>query len=896
MIPGLPLAVTRRRHPSLATRHLHLATLTSHRLWTALVLVLALHPGTARGQERGAAALGSAINGLGVSGRVLIIGAHPDDEDTQIIAWLSKGRHVETAYLSLTRGDGGQNVIGNELGEALGIVRTEELLAARRVDGARQYFTRAYDYGYSRNADEAFTQWPHDSLLRDVITVVRAFRPHVIVSVFTGTTRDGHGQHQASGIVSREAYDLAGDTLRFPRAATAGLGPWTVSKFYRGATFRATDASLRINVGEYDPLLGRSYAEIAAISRSQHKSQAFGTLERKGVRWDYLQREVSRVQAPGDATQEQSIFDGIDTTWARFRNQVAPDARARLDSLPAAFAEARRRFDAMNPSAAVPALVRVKRLLDLCGTTANTEQNVCYEVDRSLGGAGPIPRNTELATALDVATARVSRALTLATGLALEVTAPREVWPTNDTVPVTVTAFNRGSQPLRVLSVDARAGVSETRMNFQNVLAPDSAWSWTGTLRFHERTQPPWLVNERGGAMYRYDVAGRDEYQQSVHARASVSVEIDGVTFTAERPLVHRFVDQVEGEVNRPIAGAPAVSVTLDRDLEYAPADAPLQRPVRVHLRSARSDSGMVSVTLRLPSGLTADSSTRRVMLPAAGAVRTVTFNVSGQLRAGRHRIDAVATASGESYAAGYTLIDHDHINPRRQYRPSQLTLESVRLARPQAMRVAYIQGVGDNSAPMLAQLGIDVTIIDPAALPTADLSRYTAIVVGPRAYEAHPALVANNARLLEYVRAGGTMVVQYGQYEMTRPGMMPYPVTINRPHDRVTIEDAPVRILEPAAPILNSPNRITTADFDGWVQDRSLYMPRTFDERYVAVLEMNDPGQQPVRGALLVAPYGRGTYVYTTLAFFRQLPNGIPGAARLFVNLLAAKASRPAQ
>jgi LmbE family N-acetylglucosaminyl deacetylase len=849
-----------------------------------LSLLLALPPRIAQSQELGAAALGSAVNGLGVSGRVLIIGAHPDDEDTQIIAWLSKGRHVETAYLSLTRGDGGQNVIGNELGEALGIVRTEELLAARRVDGARQYFTRAYDYGFSRSAEEAFTQWPRDSLLRDVITVVRAFRPHVIISVFTGTPRDGHGQHQAAGIVAREAYDLSGDTTRFPRAATAGHGPWTVSKFYRGASFRSNDATLRINVGEYDALLGRSYAEIAAISRSQHKSQAFGTLQRKGVRYDFLQREATRAPAPADPKVEQSIFDGIDTTWARFRSQLGtPEARARLDSLPAAFAEARRRFDAMNPAAVIPVLARIQRLLGLCRSANGVPDGGCD------AGRGPSGRDAELATVLEIARGRLSRALALAAGIALEVTAEREVWAVGDTLVVTTTLYNRGPRPVNVVHADAHVGAIATAASRLPVRTPpDSSWSDTSRHVFSRPTQPYWLVRERTGAMFSFSVTGGEgEGRSGIDAVAGMTLEIDGARFDVRRPVVRRFVDQVEGEMNRPIAAAPLVSLTLDRALEYAPAATPLQRPIRVHLRSAGADSGEVSVSLQLPSGLVADSATRRVMLPAAGAIRTVTFNVSGRLPPGRHRIDAVATAGGQRFTTGYTLIDYDHINPRRQYRPAQLVLESVELERSEAMRVAYIQGVGDNSAPMLAQLGVDVTIIDPAALPTLDLSRYTAVVVGPRAYEASPALVANNARLLDYVRAGGRMVVQYGQYEMARPGIMPYRVTINRPHDRVTIENAPVRILDAAAPILNTPNRITTADFDGWVQDRSLYMPRSFDERYQPVLEMNDPGQPPVRGALLVARYGRGTYVYTTLAFFRQLPAGVPGAARLFVNLL---------
>lgn len=881
----------------------------------AAAVLLAGGAGVAPAQDRGAAALGAAVQGIGVSTRVLIVGAHPDDEDTQIIAWLSRGRHVETAYLSLTRGDGGQNAIGNELGEALGAIRTEELLAARRVDGGRQYFTRAYDYGFSKNAEEAFTQWPHDSLLRDVLTVVRAFRPHVIISVFTGTPRDGHGQHQAAGILAREAYDLAADTTRFPRSATAGHGAWTVLKFYRGASFRQGDATLRMNVGEYDPLLGRSYAEVAAISRSQHRSQAFGTLERLGVRWDYLQREHSRAPAPADPKAEQGIFDGIDTTWARLRADIrTPAARAALDSLPPAFVAVRAAFDAMAPEAVVAPLARVRGLLDrLCGSSAE-ETSVCFGSPPPRNGAHrPIPGRSEAGTMVAVAMARVDRALALATGVVLEATATREIWSTGETVALSITVYNRGRVPVELVAWDAallrrgvagdgvagdRARITATGLN--RPLAPDSAV----TVITSERpgplvaaiTQPWWLEEPRRGAVFTADVVGLPEHVNAANSEATVAVRASGATFVVTGPIVYRYADPVRGEINTPIAGAPAVSVVLDRELEYAPANAPIQRPVRVHVRSAATAPRDVDVTVRLPNGLTADSTTRRVTLPGPGSVRTVVFNVRGRLAPGRHAIEAVATSGGETFAQGYVAIDYEHIRTQRLYRPSRLSLEAVDVQRPAAMHVAYIPGVGDNSAPMLEQLGIPVTMLDPAALPSTDLSKFSAVVVGPRAYEASAALVANNARLLEYVREGGTMVVQYGQYEMTQPGIMPYPITINRPHDRVTVEGAPVRITDPAAPVLQAPNRITEADFAGWVQDRSLYMPRTFDERYRAMLEMNDPGEPPRNGALLVAAYGQGTYVYTTLAFFRQLPNGVPGAARLFVNLLAAKAPRTAQ
>jgi hypothetical protein len=308
---------------------------------------------------------------------------------------------------------------------------------------------------------------------------------------------------------------------------------------------------------------------------------------------------------------------------------------------------------------------------------------------------------------------------------------------------------------------------------------------------------------------------------------------------------------------------------------------------VRSNVRVARD----VRVSLTLPSGLRADSASRTVTLLDAGAVRSATFTVRGELPQGRHTTGVVAESNGKRYARGYTPVEYDHIRPQRLYRDATVAIEAVDLKIPPDAVIAYIQGVGDNSAPMLQQLGLHVTTLNPADIPKTDLTRYNAIVVGTRAYESNDALVANNAALLDYVKRGGTMVVQYGQYEMQNPGIMPYPITLGRPADRVTDEGSPVQILDPKARVLTYPNAISPADFAGWIQDRSLYMPRTHANQYGAVVTTNDPGEKPNDGGILVAKYGSGTYVYTTLAFFRQLPNGVPGAARLFVNLLAAKA-----
>jgi LmbE family N-acetylglucosaminyl deacetylase len=733
--------------------------------------------------------------------RVLWIAAHPDDEDTQVITWLSRGGRAETAYLSLNRGDGGQNLIGNELGEQLGIIRTEELLAARRIDGAHQYFTRAYDFGFSKTAAETFTHWPKDSLLADMVTVIRAFRPHVIMTTFSGTPADGHGQHQVSAILAKEAYETAAaDTVRFPTGIYGQA--WTPLKLYRHARFSPEGTStIRVNVGEYNPVLGKSYAEIAAESRSQHKSQGFGTLQRKGPVWDSFRREATRVNADTPATSERSIFDGLEN--------IASPASQPVDS----------------------------RLT--------------------------------------------------APSVAVEAVSNRQVIALGDSAQVSVTVFNRS--PIQITARPTWAGAPSGAVVS---ISPDSSFRWTTFVRGTEITQPWWLATPRNGDLFSVKLSPLSEDEIAKQSWLGVSICGNGQACVTQRtPVVYHFADPVRGDVQRPIAVAPAMSVTLDRTVELARAGVPLDRFFSVTLRSALMSRKPVTVALSLPSGLRADSAQRTVMVDSAGT-RTVTFRVQGKLPAGSHTIGATATVDGVPSRMGYVPIDYEHITPERQYRNATVAIKAVDVAVPSSLRVAYVPGVGDNVAPYLRQLGIPVTIVQPADIPSTNLSSFTTVVVGPRAYQANQELKDNNQYLLGFARNGGTLVVQYGQYEMTTPGMMPFPITIARPHDRVTEEGAPVTVLDPSSRVFQSPNRITPADYDGWVQERALYMPRTFDPAYHPLLAMNDSGEQPNRGAILVTPYGKGMYVYTTLAFFRQLPAGVSGGARLFVNLLALRGS----
>ena len=850
------------------------------------------------------AALGELIRGLGVNARVLMIGAHPDDEDTQLITWLARGRRVETAYLSLTRGDGGQNLIGNELGEALGVIRTEELLSARRIDGGRQYFTRAYDFGFSKSAEETYKHWPKDSILRDVVTIVRDFRPHVIMAVFSGTPRDGHGHHQVSGLLAREAFELAGDVERMPPALTQNRAPWTPLKFYR--RFRGTDegTSLAIDVGEYSPLRGRSYAELAAESRSQHKSQAFGSLQRKGVVRDVIRLERSRV---GSITsEERSIFDGIDTSWTRLAKMASGAARAAIDSIPAAIARVQRAFDVFAPERMLPSLARVRALARRALKGVGCWDNM-PSAPRSCAGGHDRTALADLDRSLLILDQRVERALFESSGLGVETTVDHETWTASEPIVVTATLYNRGARPMTA-SVGYQ-GPDATPPKRREIPALSSA-TVTDTIWYPDITSPRWLASPRRRDVFAapIDAGPADEMRGLA---ADIVAAIDGIAFEVRAPVVHRYADPIKGETQRPIAIVPALSVTVAEPVQYVPANRAFERVIRVELRSASNHSRTARVSLQLPSGLTADSTTRAIGLPdhsgsfgaegesagAAGdrltvrgtAVRSIEFRVRGTLAEGRHTIAAIAESEGQRYTSGYTLVEYDHIRPQRLFREATIALSAVTLQVAQRLTVAYVPGVGDNVAPMLQQLGVALTIIEPDKLRSADLSRYTTLVVGPRAYESSPALVAANPRLLDFARRGGTVVVQYGQLEMTSPGIMPYPVTIARPADRVTEEDAPVRVIDGASPLLAGPNRIDAADWQGWVQERSLYMPRTHDARYRALISMNDTGEQANDNAILVAPVGAGTYVYTTLALFRQLPAGVPGAARLFVNLLSA-------
>ncbi|MEX1186376.1 MAG: PIG-L family deacetylase [Gemmatimonadaceae bacterium] len=796
----------------------------------AVLLALIVSAPALRAQDHGAAALARAVALLGPeTPRVLYIAAHPDDEDVRLITWLSRSGRAEVAYLSLTRGDGGQNLIGNELGEALGVLRTQELLAARRIDGAKQFFARAYDFGYSKSAEETYTHWPRDSLLNDVVRVVRAFRPHVIVATFSGTPRDAHGQHQVSGQLARDAYDLAGDVARFPVAEYGE--PWTPLKLYRNAGFYPDGPHVLMNVGEYDPLSGMSYDQIASVSRSHHKSQGLRGNYRLGEVTSRYFREASRVTPEIPREQERSVLDGLPGV---VRNGSSGSGNR----------SAAATVDVRSPPSAIPYI------------------------------ALHAPRN-------DDERARYERAAIAATGLAFEALAPRSYVALGDSIVLDYALHNRGTVPV---TIDSAAGAfpSET-------VAPGKSVRWKGTLRPARKLEPWWLKQPRVGDMFAGPppAASDDQIAQADWPRVKVRVEGLPRPVALNAHPVHRLSEGFYGDLYSPLVAAPGITVTPSPAHSFARAGTRFERDVYVSVRSSFDAEKTVSVRLDLPSGLSASPAVAQLTLPS-GATRTVVFRITGTAPPGEHRLRLRAESDGEVFGEAVRIVDYPHISLQQMYEPAEIKLHAVPVEVPSGLSVGYIAGRADAGPQVLRELGVPVTLIEPAEIPRLDLARFPVIVIGPRMYEASADLLEHNGRLLEYANNGGRLVVQFGQYMMSGAGILPYRITISRPPDRVTDENAPVTITDPAARELTYPNRITLADFEGWVQERATFMPDEFDPRYRTMLAMNDPGEPPVNSSILVAPVGRGTYVYVTLALFRQLEDGVPGAVRLFVNLLA--------
>ena len=871
--------------------------------------------GSLGAQDRGAPQLDQLVRGLTVSARVLVIAAHPDDEDTQAIAWLTRGKRVETAYLSLTRGDGGQNLIGNELGEALGAIRTEELLAARRIDGGRQYFTRAFDFGFSKNAEETAKHWPRDSLLGDVVTVIRSFRPHVIYSIWSGTRADGHGHHEMAGMLAREAFDAALDTVRFP--ARRFGEPWTPLKFYlRGA-------GIVLPVNDYDPVLGRTYADIAMDSRSQHRSQGFAGVALRaavpggrGGRGGFnfggsVIRAATRVNQSVAPEAETSIFDGVDTTFARLLLSAPARVQDNLEGVGIKADSARAALDFRQPWRVAQVVARmlsgvqqVRGQLPRCAPRVRMAALLRADVQRPPRcNAGEL----DLDAALETMERRAGQALLAAAELQVEGIAPREQLAFGDSMPVTIQVINRGRQAVTLADVRVTGG---PRQGFDAVtIRPDSGVSIVQSVIGLPDDRPYWLGPHDGMFGERQSpidgiarvsvvsdllvpsVAVSEEIRRLSDVR--LTLELAGVSvIVSAGPLIYRAADPLLGVQDRPLGGVPSVTLEFDRNLEWIPAGKPIDRMMRVTVKSFADGPRTFALRVVAPDGIKIDSLPPSVTIVAHDQMELF-LRMRGVLKPGRHEFGIIGSDSAlGNFAEGFSSIIYPHIRPIHRYRTSGLYLNAVDVEVPQRLTVAYVQGVGDDNAVFLRQLGVPVTVIQPSEIAGWDLSRFSTVVVGTRAFEANRGMLAYAPRLMDFAKNGGTLVVQYGQNPSTTPQIFPFPLAWQSPAERVTVEDVPVTVLDLKSKLLSFPNKIGDDDWKNWVQERALYMPSTIDPRYQTPLEMHDPGEKENKGAILMTPMGKGMYVFTTLSLFRQLPGAVPGSARLFVNILSAGVS----
>lgn len=845
--------------------------------------------------DYGANGLGQLLKRLTNTKSVMMIGAHPDDEDSGLLAYLARGENARTAYLSLTRGDGGQNIIGKELFESLGVIRTEELLQARRLDGAEQYFTRAFDYGYSKTLAEAWQKWDEKIILCDVVRAIRAFRPLVVISRFSGTPADGHGQHQFSGYISPLAVKAAADA---EQCSDAGA-PWQVLKFYVGQGFRSTgEPSLRINTGKYDHLLGRSYFEIAMEGRSQHKTQEQGVLELKGDRFSGLNLIESKLPK---IENEKSVFDGIDISLENIPELFSTDEKAAGEYIKNQLATAQKsaeralkEFDPNNPQKLVTLLIEGKKAISRLyfshtSIPETSPQNAQFrESQKNESGIASISR---------IKMQEFTEAIKLALGIQVEALASQETIAPNEDFVTSVKVFYPENATVKLKEIKLNAppnwqvspaeepGNDSPLARFFRETAKESRF-FNVKVPIAGFTQPYFLEFPRKGYLYDWtDSPSLNLPFQNPLVNAHTAFEIEGETIIFSQPVEYRFADDIRGEIRRNLNVVPKISLSLEQDLIVIP-QSPKPQSRKIVLSITHNSSGETSGTAKLnvPEGWQVSPAGSQFILKNKGAKTAIEFTlkIPANVKISDFDIGAAATINGATFNRTMREIAYPHIQTHRFYTEAKTRLVVLDL-KTVPVKIGYIAGSGDKVADAIRQIGLNLEMLGENDLTNGDLSRFDVIVVGIRASQVRPDFIANHERLLGFVRGGGTLLVQY-QLPVYQ-NFLPFPATLGA---RVANENAKITILEPAHPVFNFPNKITEKDFAGWVQERNLYGFSTFDEKYKPLLEAHDAGEPENKGGLMIAELGKGKYIYASYAFFRQLPAGVPGAYRLFTNLLS--------
>ncbi|CAM1340316.1 PIG-L family deacetylase [Tenacibaculum amylolyticum] len=793
---------------------------------------------------------------LNFLGTALYVAAHPDDENTRLIAYLANNVKARTAYLSLTRGDGGQNLIGPEIRELLGVIRTQELLAARGVDGGEQRFSRANDFGYSKHPDETLEIWNKDKVLADVVWAIRTFKPDVIINRFNhrtpGTT---HGHHTTSAMLSVEAFDMAGDKTKYPEQLkyTDAWQPnrlfFNTSWWFYGSreNFAKADKSkmLSFDIGVYYPLKGLSNNELASIASSQHLCQGFGRLTTRGSQTEYV--EFLKGDFPKD---KKDIFSGINTTWNRLEGGGA---------IGDILYDVEKNFDFVNPSKHLPALLKAYQLIN------NLKDGYW--------------KNIKLA--------QIKELIEASTGLYLEASAKSSSATPNSTVKVDFEVLNRSNASMELTSIEWLP--AKTTVTKNEELFPNKKKTFTENLSLEgiNFSSPYWLNADWSLGMYKVDnqeLIGKPETPRPIQAKFNVM--IDNVSISFVKDVVHRYSQRDKGEIYEPFEVLPKVTTRLQGKVVIFSNDQ--AKDISVQVRSGATDV-KGSVALKVPNGWSVTPQSINFDIAQKNDKQEVTFTVSPSKNQSEGYIEVVATVNGKEYTKELIEINYNHIPKQSVLLSSKAKVVRLNIQK-EGKSIGYIQGSGDAVPESLRQIGYTVTEIKPENVNDNVLHNFDAVVVGIRAYNTKKELQFKQKYLLDYVKNGGNLIVQYNT---NRRVDVQAPYTLQLSRDRVTDEHAKVTMLAKEHSVLNYPNKISNADFDGWVQERGLYFPNKWSKEYVPVLSMHDKGESAKKGSLLIAPYGKGNYIYTGLSFFRELPAGVPGAYKLFANMLSLKRNK---
>ncbi len=777
---------------------------------------------------------------LNVLGSVLYIAAHPDDENTAVLTYMSKGELVRTAYLSLTRGDGGQNLLGTEKGDLLGVLRTQELLSARRIDGGEQFFSRAIDFGYSKTADETLSIWDRELILSDVVKIIRQFRPDVILTRFN-KTNGGHGHHLSSAILAEEAFYAAADPSKFPEQLDE-LKPWQTKRIYWN-TWRPSDKAISIDIGAYNTILGKSYNEISALSRSMHKSQGFGASPNRGSKLNYFDLIAGEPA-------KTNLFDNINTTWERV------DGGEKIRSL---VNDVIKKFGHNFPHNSIPSLVKIYKELESIKNEywANIKKEEVKEL------------------------------IQMCSGLWMEAIVGESGISQSNEIELNFKIINRSGFPINLEMIKTQNSLVENSVD--SVLLKNNPFSLIQDVKIPlnaKYSQPYWLEKPNNGKMFTIEspeLIGQPENTPEI--LVSYIVKIDGELFSYDVPAKYKWNDAVKGEQFKPFVIKPDLSLSVDKaTYVYANNSSQnIQVQVESNIKDAKGELNLI-----LPEGWSVEPKSIPLSLEDGGDKKSFTFKVTPASDAKDGVLKLIANVNGREYRDQIFEIDYPHI-------PMQTVMESastklIRLdIKIVPRQIGYIMGSGDEIPEALTQLGYDLDLLSDEDLDSKNLSEYDVIICGVRAFNTREKLGRQQKRIVEFVKNGGTWIVQHNTrfgFEVNQIG--PYPFTIGR--DRISEENSPIQILLHEHQIFNYPNKITSTDFDNWVQERGLYFAKSWDNNFKPLLSGNDGGESSKLGGILYAEYGKGVFIYSAYSMFRQLPAGVPGAYRLFVNIISAR------